>query len=76
MSSDKKLDVIEALNYSANLVQKFGEYKFENGKSLVELLTINGISFWDLITSELAQTHFPIVLSTKRRNHKKFNNFI
>jgi len=76
MSSDKQLDVVQALNYSANLVQKFGKYKFENGKTLIQLLTINGISFWDLITSELAQTHFPIVLSTNKKTNKKIDNLI
>ncbi len=74
MNSKKQLDAIEVLNDSASLVENLGKCKLENGKTLVELLTIDGISFWDIFTSELAQTHFPLVLASDINTKKKYIN--
>ena len=75
LNKKQHLDAIEILNESASLVESFGKYKFENGKNLIELLTIDDISFWDLFTSELAQTHLPLVLASDKNTSRKIDNF-
>ena len=73
MNNRNHLDATEILNISAILVEQFGEFKFENDKTLKELFNIEDISFWDLFTSELAQTHLPIVLSSSKKSNKLYN---
>jgi len=56
-------------NHSAELVEKISNYKLKNKKSISQILTINGISFLDIFTSELAHYHFPQAFLKKKLNY-------
>lgn len=45
---------IKSLHNSSRLVKKWGEQRPQNDKSLRELLSINGVSVWDIMAAELA----------------------
>ena len=65
MNKDKPtLNVVDTLNYSASLVERFGKSKLPNGKTLEEILTVEGIPFWDVFSAEFAHSHIPIVLAS------------
>src|SRR3990172_8254785 len=65
MHKDKPtLNVIDTLNYSASLVEKFGKYKLPNGVTLAKTLTVEGIPFWDVFSAEFAHSHIPRVLAS------------
>jgi hypothetical protein len=59
-------DLVYRLNHSADLVKKFGDYRFTNGLTIGEILTIDEVSYWDLITAELAHFHLPQVFLSKK----------
>ena len=59
-------DLIYRLNYSADLVQRLGEYKLDSGVTIRDILTIDEISFWDLFTAELAHFHIPQIFLSKK----------
>lgn len=51
----KELNTFEAsLHRSAKLVKEWGDHKLPDNRSLRSLLTIKGISMWDVLTVELA----------------------
>lgn len=56
------LDPIVTLNFSADLVEIFGDMKLQDGRSLEKSLTIDGISLWDVMSPELAHSYFPRLL--------------
>lgn len=55
-------NVIERLNYAADLVEYLACFKLDNGKTISENLTIEGICFWEIFAAELAHIHIPQVL--------------
>jgi hypothetical protein len=59
--------------HSAEIVEKISNYKLENKKSITQILTINGISFFDLFTSELACYHFPQAFLKKKSHYFLFH---
>jgi len=59
------LDPVKSLNFSADLVKIFGNVKLENGLTLEQALNINGFSFWDVISPELAHSYIPKILASK-----------
>lgn len=44
-------------NYYASVIEGLGRSIFPNGKTLSEALTVEGIPFWDVFSSELAWRH-------------------
>jgi hypothetical protein len=62
-------DLVYRHNHSADLVKKISNYKLENNKTISQNLTINGISFFDIFTAELAHYHFPQVFLKKKLNY-------
>ncbi|MFA6357084.1 MAG: CDP-glycerol glycerophosphotransferase family protein [Candidatus Omnitrophota bacterium] len=60
-----KLNATDALNYSASLVENFGRTELSNGKTLAEILTVEGISFWDVFSAEFAHSHIPTLLASE-----------
>jgi hypothetical protein len=58
------LNVIDTLNYSASLVERFGKSRLPNGKTLATTLTVDGIPFWDVFSAEFAHSHIPTVLAS------------
>jgi hypothetical protein len=59
-------DVVYRLNYSADLVEKIGSYIFSDGTTMRTKLTVEGISFWDFFTAELAHIHIPQVFLSEK----------
>jgi hypothetical protein len=55
-------NVIDRLNYAADLVEYLAGVKLDNGKTISENLTIEGICFWEIFAAELAHIHIPQVL--------------
>ncbi|NQV76101.1 MAG: CDP-glycerol glycerophosphotransferase family protein [Bacteroidetes bacterium] len=55
-------NVIDRLNYAADLVEYLAKVRLGNGRTIPENLTIDGICFWDFFTAELAHIHIPQVL--------------
>lgn len=51
------MSLAEELNYYASLIEDLGRSTLPNGKTLSEMLTIDGIPFWDVFSSELAWRH-------------------
>jgi len=66
---DFKLDLVYRLNYSADLVNKFLQFKLEDGSTISEVFTIEGIPFLDFFTAELAHIHLPQVFLTKKNEN-------
>ncbi len=65
MNQDKSvLNVIDTLNYSASLVERFGTSRLPNGKTFAETLTVEGIPFWEVFCAEFAHSHIPTVLAS------------
>jgi hypothetical protein len=62
---NRTLNVIDTLNYSASLVEKFGNSKLPNGETLTKTLTFDGISFWDVFSAEFAHSHIPTILASE-----------
>jgi hypothetical protein len=60
-----KLDIVKTLNYSADLVEIFGNVKLKSGLTLKNSLVIDGISFWDIFTPELAHSHISKIFASK-----------
>ena len=56
-------EIAEALKHSAKLIKLCGKSRLSNGLTLSEMLTVNGIPFWDSFTVELARLHVPAALS-------------
>jgi hypothetical protein len=74
MNEDKPvLNVIDTLNYSASLVEKFGKYKLPNGETLAATLTVEGIPFWDVFSAEFAHSHIPRVLASDASSESIMN---
>jgi|TARA_B110000879_G_scaffold212475_1_gene308915 hypothetical protein len=61
---NKILDPVKSLNFSADLVEVFGNIKLENGSTLKQALIIDGFSFWDVVSPELAHSHIPKILAS------------
>jgi hypothetical protein len=55
-------NVIDRLNYSADIVEYLASFKLDNGKTISETLTFEGICFWDIFAAELSHIHIPQVL--------------
>lgn len=72
-NNEIKDNLIYRLNYSANLVQRFGEYKFDNGVTIRDILTIDEISYWDLFTAELSHFHIPQIFLSKKGFRSKLD---
>ena len=67
----KELNTFEAsLHRSAKLVKEWGDHKLPDGGSLRSLLTIKGLSMWDVMTVELALYLVPdsLAIRVKRRS--------
>ena len=58
-----ELNVVEKLHQSALLAEKWGEYKLPNGQTLGDMLTVDGIPLWDIVSAELACNQILIVLA-------------
>lgn len=58
-----------SLHRSAKLVKQWGDHKLSDGRSLKSLLTIKGLSLWDVLTVELALYLVPdsLAIQVKRR---------
>mgnify|MGYP000191348881 CR=1 FL=1 len=65
-NSNTTLDVVNSLNFSADLVELLGNVELENCMTLKQALTIGGFSFWDVISPELAHTYLPKVLASTK----------
>ena len=69
-----KLNTFEtSLHRSAKLVKQWGDHKLPDGRSLRGLLTIKGLSIWDVLTVELALYLVPdsLAVQVKRRTLKQ-----
>ena len=64
--NDTILEPVKTLNFSADLVGLLGDVKLENGLTLEEALTIDGFSFWDVISPELAHSYIPRILASTK----------
>ena len=60
------LDPVKTLNLSADLVTLLGDTELENGTTLKQALTIDGFSFWDAISPELAHSYIPKILASAK----------
>ena len=58
---------IDALRRSGRLVKTWGQSRLANGKSLVETLTVGGISWWDVAAPNLAAFYLPPCLSAQHQ---------
>ena len=66
MNKEKKeLDIFDTLNYSAEMVEKWGKSKLPSGETLAEKFTLDGIPFWDILSPELACYHIPVALASE-----------
>lgn len=65
-SNDNILEPVKTLNFSADLVGLLGDVKLENGSILKQALTIDGFSFWDVISPELAHSYIPKILASTK----------
>ena len=54
---------LENLYYSSQLIKSVGDSILEDGRSLSESLTIEGISYWDVFAVELARIYLPYSLT-------------
>lgn len=57
-------EITEILKYSANLVKLWGKSRLPSGSTLSEMLTVNGIPFWDSFAVDLARVYVPKALSS------------
>ena len=64
-SNNIVLDPVKVLNFSGDLVEIFGNVKLENGLTIKQSLDIDGFSFWDVISPELAHSYIPKILANK-----------
>lgn len=64
-NKNEKLDIAKTLNYSADLVEIFGNVRLKSGLTLKDSLVIDGISFWDIFTPELAHSHISKILASE-----------
>lgn len=62
---EEKLDINDSLRKSAFLVNYFGNIKLEKEVTLQNLLLIDDIPLWEIISPELAHSFFPKVLASK-----------
>lgn len=51
------MNFVDEQNYYASLIENLGQSILPSGKTLSEALTIDGIPFWDVFSSELAWRH-------------------
>lgn len=63
----KMHDKIENFHKAAYLVKSWGKQQLPSGKTLEEILTINGLSLWDVISPTLATDHVAKILSEVER---------
>lgn len=70
-----KSNLVYRLNHSADLVDKISKYKLNDGRSLTELFTIDGVSYFDFFTAELAHVHVPQVFLSKKDDSQLFEFF-
>ena len=64
------LDFNKSLEVSTNIVENFGNGKLSNGKTLAEMLTLNGIPFWDMFATELARIYIPSELTNESKTSR------
>ena len=57
--------------YYSSLIKEIGLIRLEKGKSVKDSLEIDGISFWDIFSSELAWRHLTTAFSKKREINLK-----
>ncbi len=50
-------------NYYASVIESLGRSTLSNGKTLSEALTVDGIPFWDVFSSELAWRHLTTAIA-------------
>lgn len=62
--------MIETLHYTTRLVKRWGESYLPDGRTLSQVLTLNGIPFWDAFAVELARVYVPAALSGDRVSSK------
>ena len=57
--------------YYSSLIKEIGLIRLEKGKSVKDILEIDGISLWDVFSSELAWRHLTTAFSKKRETNLK-----
>jgi hypothetical protein len=65
--------VNELLTYTSDLVYRLGAYKINNSKSLKSELSLNGISFWDIFSVELAHSFLPTIIEKNKKSNIFFS---
>jgi len=60
---DSSASISEILQHSSDLVKKWGQTRLSNGKNLSEMLTIRGLSLWDVVAVDLALYRVPEALT-------------
>ena len=65
--------VNELLTYTSDLVYRLGAYKISNSTSLKSALFLNGISFWDIFSVELAHSFLPTIIEKNKKSNILFS---
>ena len=66
--------VNELLTYTSDLVYRLSQYEIINSKSLESMLLINGISFLDVFSVELAHSFLPTIIEKDKKSNIFFSN--
>lgn len=56
-------DIIKTLQYTSHLIKMWGLSRLSNGRTLADILTLDGIPFWDAFAVDLARIYVPAALS-------------
>lgn len=66
--------VNELLTHTSDLVHKLSQYEVLNSKNLRSMLLINGFSFLDIFSVELAHSYLPLVFEKTKKTNNSFSN--
>ncbi len=61
------LDIVETLQNTTRLIKIWGEFCLPDGRTLSEVLTLDGIPLWDAFAVELARNYVPAALAADTR---------
>ena len=59
-------DIIKTLQYTSHLIKMWGLSRLSNGRTLADILTLDGIPFWDAFAVDLARIYVPAALSVDK----------
>ena len=55
--------IVNDLHRSAEIIKSIGESVLPDGQTVSQLLTIDGIPYWDVFASELARSYLPSAMA-------------